>query len=45
MHEVHIAQSGSEQVFRIRCAGKGCPLCSSTAEERARITFVKATKR
>jgi len=23
------------------CTGKGCPLCASTAEKRAKIEFVK----
>jgi hypothetical protein len=26
---------------KVACQGKGCPLCASTAEERARITFVR----
>ena len=26
---------------KVTCQGKGCPLCASTAENRARISFVK----
>ena len=42
-HSVVIEHGERLQMVDVPCAGKGCPLCASTADvERARITFVKA---
>jgi hypothetical protein len=42
-HAVIVEHGHLAETFDVPCAGKGCPLCASTADvERARITFVKA---
>jgi hypothetical protein len=40
-HEVVISHGDTDRIIPVPCQGKGCPLCASTAESRARITFVK----
>lgn len=41
-HEVVISHDETDRIVAIACQGKGCPLCASTADNRARISFVKA---
>ena len=44
MHTIVIAKGERENLVRVRCQGTDCALCASTAEDRARIAFVRATK-
>lgn len=41
MHTVVIDHKDRSTFFRVRCAGADCPLCASTAEDRAKLAFVK----
>jgi hypothetical protein len=42
-HKVIIEHPAAKAAHvNVRCQGKGCPLCASTAEDRARIVFVFA---
>lgn len=43
-HEIVIEHSTARTTHaKVACQGKGCPLCASRAEDRARIAFVKPT--
>lgn len=39
-HEVWIDHGDKTRPFSIPCAGKDCPLCSSRADDRAKIGAV-----
>lgn len=40
-HELVIEQTSAKtKHVKVGCQGKGCPLCASRAEDRARIAFV-----
>lgn len=41
-HETVIEHGDKLATVRVACQGKACPLCASTTENRARISFVAA---
>ena len=40
-HSIRIEHpAAKDATVSVACQGKGCPMCASTSEERARIAFV-----
>jgi len=44
-HELVIDHAGAKSLHtKVACKGKGSPLCASRAEDRAAISFVRASR-